>query len=399
MKASIILLVFALSITLTNPAYSQEQAFVESNQEFTFNLYKRLGEEPGNIIFSPYSISNALAMTYRGARGETEKQMADALCFTLPKDSLHKMYAEINRHLRKMNEKEGLSLSIANALWIEQTYSLLEEFISTMEKFYDAHLFQLDFLNEYEKSRMHINSWVEKQTHERIKDLLPQGTINPRTRLVLTNAIYFKGLWTSQFNPEATRTMPFWTTPSDSVRVPMMSQKASFNYMENQLLQMIELPYQGNGLSMLILLPKEKDGLEKLEETLTVESLSKWQKSMSEQEVQAFVPRFKCTKGFNLNDILIQMGMKDAFSHGIADFSGIEPKKELFISSVLHKAFIEVNEEGSEAAAATAVTMMLKATPPKPIPAFKADHPFLFMIQDKATGIILFFGRISEPKN
>lgn len=401
MKIPIIILLIALAIASTNLANSQESAFVESNQEFSFNLYKRLGEEPGNIIFSPYSISNALAMTYAGARGETEKQMAEVLRFTIrqPADSLHQMFAEINRNLNKMSEKEGITLSSSNALWIEQTYSLLEEFIHTMEKFYDAHLFQLDFINEYEKSRMRINNWVEEQTHDRIKNLLPPGTITPRTRLVLTNAIYFKGLWARQFNPDATRTMPFWTTPSDTVMVPMMHQKASFNYMENQLLQMLELPYQGKELSMLILLPKERDGLTKLEEMLTANNLSQWQESMSEQEVDVFLPRFECTKQFNLNDILIQMGMKDAFSELKADFSGMEPKRELFISSVMHKAFIEVNEEGSEAAAATAVTMILKAAPPKPIPIFKADHPFFFLIQDKTTGIILFMGRISEPQD
>jgi serpin B len=397
MKLQIILMALILSISSTLLANSPKEIFVQNNTEFTLNLYEKIRETPRNIIFSPYSISNALAMTYAGAKGETEKQMAEVLCFTLPQDSLHQIFAEINRQLSEMNEKQGLTLSIANALWIEQTYSLLEEFIRTMEKFYDAHLFQLDFINEYEKSRIRINDWVEDQTHEKIKNLLPPETINPRTRLVLTNTIYFKGFWASQFNPDATRTMPFWTTHSDSVSVPMMSQKASFNYMENELLQMIELPYQGNTLSMLILLPKERDGLASLEEMLTPENLSKWRENMSEQEVKVYLPRFECTQPLNLNDILIQMGMKDAFSHLKADFSGIEPKKELFISSVLHKAFIKVDEEGSEAAAATAVTMMLKVAEPKPIPVFKADHPFVFLIQDNTTGVILFFGRISEP--
>jgi serpin B len=369
----------------------------DGNNAFAYDLYASLQREEGNLFFSPYSISTALAMTYSGARGETAKQMAETLHFALEPASLHPAFAALAKHLQEVQKKGDIALNIANALWIQQDFELLKQFLKIIETSYKANLFQVNFNRDWEKVRGNINTWIEKQTKGKIKDLLAPGVLSNLTRLVLTNAIYFKGNWASQFEKELTQDEPFWPTPDKNVMTPMMHQQNSFKYGENDFLQVLELPYAGEDLSMVILLPREKDGLVELEGKLKVEPLTSWMAESSFREVDVYLPKFKMTSQFNLSATLKAMGMKDAFSEK-ADFSGMTSGPQLSISDVIHKAFVEVNEEGTEAAAATAVVVGVTAImEPQPVPAFRADHPFMFFIQDSHSGGILFLGRLMNP--
>ncbi|MCK4339529.1 MAG: serpin family protein, partial [Candidatus Cloacimonetes bacterium] len=253
----------------------------------------------------------------------------------------------------------------------------------------------VDFIVACEDARNQINEWVEQKTKDKIKELIKPGILDPLTRLVLVNAIYFKGKWEKEFEKKLTKDTPFWLTPEDSIHCPMMQQKGSFNYCENDSLQILELPYLGDDLSMIVLLPREVDGLKKLENCLTIDNLNKWM-NVSYQEIKVYLPKFKITSGFSLGKTLYDMGMTDAFIPYKADFSGMNGSKELFISKVIHKAFVDVNEEGTEAAAATAVVMLKAVAPKQPI-VFRADHPFVFLIRDNHSGSVLFLGRMVDP--
>jgi serpin B len=369
---------------------------VNGNNWFAFDLYGQLREKDGNLFFSPYSISTALAMTYAGARGNTEKQMAETLRFGVKGDALHKTFGELVKALNQAGDKGPYQLAVANALWGQQDYQFLDAFTTLVEKSYGAGLNRLDFQKQTEAARQTINRWVEDQTQEKIKDLLKPGVLDPLTRLVLTNAIYFKGNWASQFKKDATQDAPFTLADGKKVNVPMMFQKGDFKYGGNNVCQILELPYEGDDLSMLVLLPKAAGGLTALEKGLSPEWLAKWAKPLRKQEVQVYLPKFTMTSEFGLKDVLVKLGMKDAFNAGAADFSGMDGSKELFISAVVHKAFVDVNEEGTEAAAATAVvvgtTAMMEPT------VFRADRPFVFLIRDNKTGSILFIGRVANPK-
>jgi serpin B len=387
---------FFLVLTHTD-AIASEEEIVEGNTAFALDLYKQLSHEADNLFFSPYSLSTALAMTYAGARGDTETQMAKTLHFSLPQDSLHPAFASLTEHVKAIESKGDVALNVANALWIQQDFELLDTFLQSLETYYDAQPFQVNFKQAYEDVRNKINQWVEKQTQAKIKNLLAPGTLNDLTRLVLTNAIYFKGNWTTQFDKKLTQEEPFWMTPNQEITVSMMHQTAGFKYGETEYVQVLELPYAGEDLAMLMLLPKEKDGLFSLEQRLSVEKLRDWIAAPSYREVDVSIPKFTLTTQFTLSRTLSTMGMPDAFS-AKADFSGMETSKQLSISEVIHKAFIDVNEEGTEAAAATAVVVgVTSVAEPQPIPVFKADHPFLFFILEKQTGSILFLGRIVNP--
>ena len=369
---------------------------VTGNIEFAFVLYAKLKDEPvvkeagGNLFFSPYSISTALAMTYAGARGETEKQMSEVLHFSLPQNRLHQAFGILERQLKQNNKDSGYELSVANALWGQENEKFLQEFLDLTKKYYGAGLRQVDFATQTEEARKTINSWVERQTKDKIKELIKKGILGRDTVLVLTNAIYFKGDWTSKFKEENTKPAPFHITQTKKVDVPMMWQEGKFDYAETEVLQILELLYKGDDLSMIILLPKNLDGLAELEKSLTLTNVDNWLSKLHKQEVGVYLPKFKMTSEFELSEILAAMGMPAAFFGG--DFSGMNGRKDLFISNVLHKAFVEVNEEGTEAAAATAVVMGrgLATT-------FHADHPFVFMIKDNRSGSILFIGKVSNP--
>ena len=322
--------------------------------------------------------------------------------FYFPKDDdlRRTEYAAIFNKLNERNKK--YKLSTANALWAQKNYPFLKEYLDGVKKYYGGKATNLDFEKDPEGSRITINNWVEDQTNDKIKDLIPSGSINASIGLVLTNAIYFKGEWVKQFNETETRDENFRISKNNSVKVPMMQrtdEEAKFNYAENDKLQILEMPYSDEELSMLILLPKD-DNLKALENSLSTKKLSKWKQDLKEQRVDIFIPKFKFETKYFMADTLREMGMPTAFSDS-ADFSGMTGKQDLKISDVIHQAFIEVNEEGTEAAAATIGLMHTTGSGPEKepkIPVFRADHPFIFLIQEKATGNILFLGRVVDPR-
>jgi serine protease inhibitor len=376
--------------------HSSVETVVQGNTEFALDLYQRLRTEEGNLFLSPYSISTVLAMTYAGARGSTETQMAQTLHFTLDQKRLHPAFASLEEGLKTVQEKGHILFKVANALWPQVGYPLLEEFLALTEEHYGVLTAPVDY-GDSEAARRKINAWVEGRTQEKIRELIPQGILTALTRLVLTNAVYFKGKWASQFEKGSTRDAPFWIAPRRSVKVPMMTQEHTFRYGDSDSLQTLELPYVGDDLSMIVLLPKKVDGLVELETALTVENLEKWMGGLGKTRVRVFLPRFKVSRGFGLNDTLASMGMVDAFDDSKANFSGMDGNENwLYIAAVLHKAFVDVNEEGTEAAAATAAAMAARGIPP-PAPVFRADRPFVFLIRAGRTGSILFLGRVVNP--
>jgi serpin B len=372
---------------------ADRDATVRGDTDFALDLYGQLKSQDGNLFFSPNSISTALAMTYAGAKDKTAKEMASVLHFTLPNDRLNAAYAARLHDLNATHK--GYELSAANALWGQKGFSWRKEFLDLNQKYYDAGLNEVDF-SQSEQARQTINGWVEKQTHDKIKDLIQPGVLDSLTRMVLTNAIYFKGKWALQFDPKMTLDGDFWTSATDKVKTPLMTERGDFNYVENDTLQAVELPYTGKGVSMIVLLPRKRDGLGELEKQLTAKNLSDWTGALRpEKELNVTLPKFKMTLQFELTKELEALGMKDAFSTE-ADLSGMggEPGY-LYLSHVIHKAFVDVNEEGTEAAAATGVvvrTLALKVTP-----VFRADHPFVFVIRDNKSGAILFMGRLLKP--
>lgn len=372
---------------------------VKGNNHFATDLYAHLKDKTsGNLFFSPYSISTALAMTYAGAAGETRRQMAQVLHFTVSEQELHQAMARLRENLL-VDSKKGYQLRVANRLWGQKGYEFLPEFLQTTRSGYGAELGVLDFAQATEPARREINAWVEQQTEEKIKDLLAPGVLDPSTRLVLTNAIYFKGNWQEQFEKDATEDAPFHVSADREVTVPMMHQTERFGYRAADGLQILEMPYAKGELSMLVLLQKEIEGLPRLEKKLTQANLQEWTKGLRRQKVIVYVPRFKMTSQFGLKDTLQAMGMRLAFEPGKADFSGMSRSDELFISAVIHKAFVDVNEEGTEAAAATGVAVAATAAPvQEEPPVFRADRPFVFMIRDNRTGSIVFMGRVVNPK-
>jgi serpin B len=367
---------------------------VQGNTAFALELYQKLRGTEGNLFFSPYSISAALAMTFAGAGGATRDQMAQALHFLLDRKQLHPAFALLAADLEDAGRLGQVQLKIANALWPRREYQFLKTYLSLAKKFYGVKITPVDFSDE-KAARQTINNWVEDKTGNRIKDLIQEGALDSLTRMVLVNAIYFKGTWANEFDPQRTGDAPFLTAPDVQVQVPMMTRKHNYRYAETEDLQVLELPYAGHRLSMLVLLPRELDGFAKLEDSLSLESLDKWIRDLNETEVELSLPRFELSFPFQLNDALISMGMPDAFTER-ADFSGMDGSRELYIGAVLHKAFVAVNEQGTEAAAATAVIMQTKAFAIGAI-VFRADHPFVFLIRDNNTGSLLFIGRLINP--
>jgi serpin B len=367
------------------------------NTHFALDLYARLKEGPGNLFVSPFSVSTALAMTYAGARGRTAQEMADVLHFELPQERLHPIMGELVRALNVDTAPEGCQLSVANALWGQAGCRFLPSFLDLTVAHYGAGLHEVDFAGATEEARLTINRWVEEKTREKIVNLIPRGMLDPLARLVLTNAIYFKGAWQSPFNEKITRDAPFTLLDGGKVDAPMMHQTSKFGHFRGRGFQALDLPYAGKRLSMVILLPDDTDGLPELESSLTEANLTTWLAGIQQEEVVVAIPKFKMISQFELARDLAAMGMPTACSDA-ADFSGMTGARDLFISKVLHKTFVEVGEEGTEAAAATAVVMALTAAPaPREQILFRADHPFLFMIRDLHTGSILFLGRVMDP--
>jgi serpin B len=381
-----------------------------SNNGFAHDLYLQLAHDPqnagSNILFSPFSISSAFAITYEGARGTTAGEIRTVFHFPADSATLREGFSLINAGINSGDM--NYTLSTANALWAEKTYPFMPDYISTAGRWYSANVTNLDFTGQPEASRQTINNWVADRTQDKIQNLLPAGSIGALTRLVITNAVYFKGTWQQQFDPDQTTDTPFRTSDGRTITVRMMQrtdEHAIFPYAETADLQMLSMPYSasgGNGLSMVVLLPKGDD-ITVAEPYLNPANLSALEQSAVSQQVKVYFPKFTLEAGYDLPATLSALGMPTAFSPS-ADFSGMDGAHDLFISDVIHKVYLDVNEEGTEAAAATAVEMMAGAAPGGPheapvIPVFRADHPFLLVIQDNNSGAILFAGRIMVPSS
>jgi serpin B len=374
-------------------------AVVQGNNQFAFDLYAKLRGQSGNLFLSPYSISTALAMTYAGAGGRTAAQMAKTLRFTLDPEKLHPGFAAVAREVNGAGKPRAYELRVANALWGQQGEHFLPGFLKLTRDHYGAAFHLTDFAGQTEGARRAINAWVEKQTKNKIKELFRPGVLTSLTRLVLTNAIYFKGDWQSAFPKKKTAPGDFLLTAGGKVRAPLMHQEQKLNYHDGGTFQMLELPYKGGELAMVVLLPKKTDGLAELEKSLTAERLTAALARLKLHQVKVTLPPFRVTAEFSLNQTLAALGMPDAFDRRVADFSGMNGKKNLFLQAVVHKAFVDVNEEGTEAAVATGVGVGLASyTPPPPRAVFRADHPFVYLIRDRRTASILFLGRLTKPQ-
>jgi serpin B len=367
------------------------------NNQFAFDLFKKVGtaDKDTNVFFSPLSISAALAMPYAGSEGATRTQMAQVLHFDGPQQEVASGFHSVMAGMTKPGET-AYQLRVANALWAAEGEHFEPKFVSLMHTYYSGDFRTVNFANT-EQSRAEINHWVAEKTAGKIQQLLHPGDTTPLTRLVLTNAIYFKGDWSYPFNEKFTDPAAFTTSNGAKKQVPMMHQTYRFRYTETDKLQALELPYAGDQLSMLILLPRA--GARDPWSDLIAEKIQQLRLKMQSTEVEVFLPRFKVEARLSLGPTLSGMGMPDAFDPNAADFSGITGKKDLFISKVLHQAVVEVNEKGTEAAAATAVVVAPKAMPGRRVapPVFRADHPFFYMITYKSSDSLLFMGRLSDP--
>ena len=385
-------------VSVPDALSAQTNSLVEGNTAFALDLYAQLQASPGNLFFSPYSISTCLAMTYAGARGETENQMRRVFHFDKDQKQLHSAFGELQRKLGEADKQSGIELNIANALWAQNDHPFLIGFLNVAKGEYQANVNQVDFKTGAEAARGEINRWVAEKTKEKIQDILPPGSLDGATRLVLANAIYFKGVWAKRFEKTSTFTQPFHVSTARQVDAPLMHHLNLVKYIETSDFQAVELPYTSNELSMVILLPRQIAGCAQLERRLSPNFLSQSLAQMEFQQVEIFLPRFKLESAFELHATLAKMGMPDAFGSK-ADFSGIDGTGLLSISDVFHKAWGEVNEEGTEAAVATVVVTKSESIrkPEAPPPIFRADHPFVFFIRDTRSGSLLFLGRLIDP--
>lgn len=377
---------------------------VSGNTAFALSLYHLLSaENTANLFYSPYSISVALAMTYAGARGETEQQMANALHFSLPQERLHAAFNALDQQLTNLaqgtqgsEEGKGFRLHIANALWGQQGFEFLNEFLDTLAQNYGAGLRLVDFSANPEAARQVINQWVSDQTEEKIQNLIPQGVLDPLTRLVLTNAIYFNAAWQYPFQKEATTEEPFFLLNGEKVTVAMMKLNKSLLYAEGADFQLVSLPYEGGSIEMVVILPQagQFEALRaKIDPAWLTEALAQRQS----HTVNLSMPRFNVESDFSLVNALSALGMPAAFQPDQADFSGMDGRRDLYIGEVLHKAYVNVDEAGTEAAAATAVIMELTAALPEQPVIMTINRPFLFLIREVQSGAVLFVGQVTHP--
>ena len=386
-------------ITSPNTTPDDIQNLVKNNNEFAFGLYHTLQTQDGNLIYSPYSISLALAMTYAGARGKTESQMAQALHFP-PQDQIHPAFNALDLQLAERGkataeEETPLQLNIANAIWAEQTYPFLQSFLDTIKLNYGAGIRQVDFINQYEAVRTEINSWVSDQTQGKIQDLIPDGVLNTDTRMALVNAIYFKASWLNSFEVSFTKDLPFHLLDSSEVVVPIMSQHNQIPYAKGDGWQAIELAYQGGTAAMDIIVP-DQGRFEEIESNLDQSTTASLLASLQPSSVHLVMPKFKFESEFGLADQLSALGMQDVFDPSKANFSGMTKKHDLYINTVIHKAYIAVDEKGTEAAAGTAV-LMAAVSKQLSLVQLTIDRPFIFIIRDIPSGQILFIGRVLNP--
>lgn len=367
------------------------------NNEFAFDIYQRLAVPGKNLFISPLSMTTAFSMVYAGSRGVTRKEIEKVFRFKVTGDEMNSTWGGMLADMADRAKIGNYRLDSANRIWIDKRFSLEDAFTDAMKKYYDAGSKQLDFAGNPEESRSTINTWVAKNTNDKITGLVPDGAVTKATTLVLTNAVYFLGNWEYPFNDKSTERADFFVTPAQKTAVSMMKNFGHFGYFENQELQALSLPYKTRGksndaLAMVIVLPKGRAGLAGLEKKLSCDNWKKWTDGLESSEVYVHLPRFEVTSFAVLAETLRQMGMKNALSPQ-ADYSGIAPN--ICINEAFHKAYVKVNEKGTEAAAATAI-IMVKANGGKKY-TFRADHPFLFAIRDTKTNAILFIGRVIDP--
>jgi len=374
---------------VTNAALSELSA---GNSAFAFDLYQAIRTEDGNLFYSPYSLSIALAMTYAGARGETERQMAETFHYSLPQDRLHPAFNALDLKLTAQ-DKKSFELKTANSVWAQADYDFLPDYLDALAENYGAGLRLVDFVDqgEQEKSRVAINDWVSEQTEDKIQDLLAPGILTKMTRLVLANAIYFKAEWETPFL-NGTNDGEFTLLNGDKVTVPMMSRRAETRHAEGDGYQAVEIPYKGDRIRMIILLPTLGQ-FEAFEQSLDNERLNAILESLTPTDVKLFMPKFQYAATLPLEDTLSEMGMPDAFTPFVADFSGLDGTHDLYLSHVVHKAFVAVDEMGTEAAAASGVVAEIVSLPIY----VTLDRPFIFVIRDLETDAILFIGRVLNP--
>jgi serpin B len=391
--------VLLTAATVTTAALGQTadlEALVRGNTQFALDLYAKLcSESRGNVFCAPQCISTALAMTYAGARTETAEQMADTLHFDLGQDRQHAAFAALAEALAHTAEEGGgdSHLTIASRLWGQEGEPFLPSYLDTISTHYAGGFETIDFRQSPEPARLRINSWTAQQTADRIKELFRRSEIDPSTLLVLVNAVHFSGTWWIQFDPQETRDAAFHVPGQETAVVPMMNLTADLGYFESDLLQAVRLPYDGKRLEMVVLLPAARDGLPELEAALNAGILEAWLGRLRTQTVRVSLPRFSTRSRFELSKTLAEMGMPAAFSRA-ADFSGMNGRPhDLFISLIVHEAFIEVNEQGTEAAAATGIVLKRGPRPRTLV----ADHPFIFLIRDTESGSVVFLGRIMQP--
>lgn len=378
------------------------QTIADGSNRFALDLYKELAKDDGNVFFSPYSVHAALAMTATGARGETRDQMARVL--HLPADpAQHLAAGDLGRYYAQ--PRPDAELAVANSLWQQKGFLWRSDWLASVNRRYAAGLHEADFRADPDAERGRINRWVEEQTREKIKELLLPPDVDESTKMVLANAIYFKAAWAAEFPPRMTREAPFRLAAGGSVKVPMMSRRGKYRYAETDALQLLVLPYKDEELAMVVVLPREPDGLPAVERGLTADALAGWLGQSANVEVDVTLPRFRAEQRFELPKPLKRLGMTAPFEPELADFTGMADYRrdewQVWISTVIHKAYVAVDEEGTEAAAATAVVMSARPVSlerPRPIKVFRADRPFLFLMRDVTRGTILFMGRVANPK-
>jgi serpin B len=386
------------------PPPESTRTLLAGGNTFAFELYGKLARTSGNVFFSPASVHAAVAMVYTGARGATATGIAKAMHYPASVAALGASYRTLLADWgsgAEVGDEDANVLEVANALWASDALRFEPAFTGAIERDYGGVARSLDF-GDASHAAVEINGWVARKTRERIRDLVPASGLNASTSLVLTNAIYFRGHWASPFQKRGTRDEAFHFATGDTARVPMMSQMGSFAYAEGPGVQVVSLPYADHRLSMVVLLPRRRDGLAELERGLRASTVNDWLAHASHQRVDLFLPRFTFSQAVELSRPLSELGMRAAFDRAVADFSGMTTQRRTFVTAVLHKAFIAADETGTEAAAATGVVMTLTAARPQPMKppvVFRADHPFIFLIQDDRTGAILFLGRVADPRS
>ena len=383
---------------LSIPEALPKGAIVNGNSQFAFKMQRQFGDYEHNAFFSPYSISLVFGMLYSGAADETAQQIKNTFHFPADQHALPIYFGRLNNQLMKTAKDKttgkNIELNIANGIWVEKSYHFLPSYIEILKNSYQSKINKADFLNNLNQEIVQINSWVEQKTNDRIKDLIPDGALNPLTKMVLVNAIYFKGDWQKPFKGHSTTKGDFYTFNNQILQTQMMHQRGRFSVAEDENTQLIELLYQGGNYSMLVLLPKNNSDIKQFETNLTSEKLNQLTNKLAMNQVSLSLPKFKFVTEYRLNSYLSALGVTNAFSSK-ADFSNIDGTQSLQISEVIHKAFIEVNEKGAEAAAATAV--VIRATSIPNYVEFNANRPFVFMIKEKTTDSILFIGRFAAP--